>query len=365
MAKPIVFISHIHEDAQLARCLKEFLDDAFLGAFSIFVSSDGASIRAGDRWSSAIENALSDASIVLALISPEAKERRWILFECGGAYFARKPVVPICCRQFLISGLTPPLSWLQAIDGSDAASVGRLIDTVAQSHDLRPPRCDVSALVSYLRGTPCHAQQTSNAGAAAHQRGFPLYLVIDTSGSMRGEPIEHLSASIRKLLDELPGVSSEIAPMVSIIAFGDAAHEVVPLSPLSASTHNFELSAGGATALGSALHLLARRLADRSQLPVGHLAPMIVVFSDGQPTDDWESGLAAAARTEVWQSARKVCVALGSGPDLGVLRAIAGDSVVSVPELASVAGLAPFFSWVASVPTSGASRAIPGTMSPS
>src|SRR5947209_226428 len=96
--KPVIFISHIHEDAGLANALQAFIAEAFLGFFEIFVSSDGASIRSGDNWSDAIEAALEKSELVLVLLSHEAAERRWIYFESGGAYFSRKRVIPICCR---------------------------------------------------------------------------------------------------------------------------------------------------------------------------------------------------------------------------------------------------------------------------
>ena len=103
--KPIIFISHIHEDADIAYQLKKFLDESFIGIFDIFVSSDGASIRSGDKWSSVIERSLNNAELVLALISSESKDRRWIYFECGGAYFSNKHVIPVCCRNLSMSEL--------------------------------------------------------------------------------------------------------------------------------------------------------------------------------------------------------------------------------------------------------------------
>jgi len=348
--KPAIFISHIHEDAQIARCLKSFLDEAFLGFFNIFVSSDGASIRAGDNWSSSIEQALTETDLVLAVMTERAKDRRWIYFECGGAYFARKRVVPICCRGFSISELSPPLSWLQAIDGCDPDSVTRLIETVAHTFDVRKPKSDVAQLARYLNGSPCDdGIEGPPESERTQQRAFPLFLVIDTSASMSGEPIQRLTSSISRLLDDLLQTpSANVAVLISIIAFGSEAREIVPLSPLNPETLTFSLEPSGATSLGSALHLLASRLADPSQMPRQHLRPMILVFTDGQPTDDWQAGLAALNHTKLGRAARRVCVALGDMHDLGVLQAIAGDSVISVPDISNIRGLSSFFSWMSS-----------------
>lgn len=349
MPKPVIFISHIHEDAQIAHCLKQFLDESFLGFFKIFVSSDGASIRAGDNWSSSIENALTEADLVLALITEEAKNRRWIYFECGGAYFARKRVIPICCRNYRIAQLSTPLSWLQAIDGADSASVAQLIETIATTFDVRKPKCETAQLASFLCGSPCDGSSSRSVSEITKEAAFPLFLIIDTSASMSGEPIERLSTSIRKLLDDLlQAPSSSIVPLVSIISFGSEAREIVPLSPLTPDTLSFSLQPSGATALGSALHLVASRLADDSQIPSEHLRPMLMIFTDGLPTDNWKSGLGALNATKLGQEAHKIGVAFGDLEDLSVLKAIAHNSVISVPDITNIQGLSRFFTWVSS-----------------
>ena len=344
--KPSVFISHVHEDAQIAHCLKDFLDEAFIGTFRIFVSSDGASIRAGDNWSSSIEQALTETALVLAVITNNSVERRWIYFECGGAYFARKRVVPVCCRGFPISALSPPLSWLQAIDGSDSGGVERLIEAIAHTFDLRKPKCNAAQLAKYLTGSPCDGR-VAEVLAPTRQRAFPLFLLIDTSASMSGQPIERLTSSIAELLDNLLETpSASFAVLVSIIAFGSEAREVVPLSPLRPDSLRFSLQPSGATSLGAALHLLASRLGDSAQMPREHLRPMILLFTDGEPTDDWKSGLAALNQTELGQAARRIGIALGEMANLSVLKAIAGDSVISVPDVSNIQGLSNFFTWM-------------------
>ena len=54
--KPVLFISHITEETQLAEILKEHMGKAFLGMVSIFVSSDGESIPLGGQWFDKIQH---------------------------------------------------------------------------------------------------------------------------------------------------------------------------------------------------------------------------------------------------------------------------------------------------------------------
>ncbi len=48
--KPTIFISHIHENKELALIIKELVDTIFENVLNIFVSSDSESIELGDEW---------------------------------------------------------------------------------------------------------------------------------------------------------------------------------------------------------------------------------------------------------------------------------------------------------------------------
>ena len=50
MEKPIVFISHITEEKEVALALKKLVESAFIGMMEVFVSSDPRSITLGQEW---------------------------------------------------------------------------------------------------------------------------------------------------------------------------------------------------------------------------------------------------------------------------------------------------------------------------
>ena len=60
--KPGVFVSHIHENYQLAVALKTEISQLLLDGVDFFVSSDRSSIVGGDRWLERIDAALATAS---------------------------------------------------------------------------------------------------------------------------------------------------------------------------------------------------------------------------------------------------------------------------------------------------------------
>ncbi|MEP7009112.1 MAG: toll/interleukin-1 receptor domain-containing protein [Acidobacteriota bacterium] len=87
-AVPLVFISHDSRDADLAEAFDHLLTDASGGVIQTFRSSDQsgrAGIDYGENWFSKITKTLSDATDVVALLTPNSIGRPWILFEAGFA----------------------------------------------------------------------------------------------------------------------------------------------------------------------------------------------------------------------------------------------------------------------------------------
>lgn len=135
----LVFISHVHEDKEIAQYLAEWIRKTLLGEIDFFVSSDVNSLPPGADWPQKIKAALSDASICLLIISPLSVERRWIYFEAGAAYVRNIPVVPICIGGMKLSDLQPPLSLLQSIELPDNIAPKKLIEMIAKQAGLFCP----------------------------------------------------------------------------------------------------------------------------------------------------------------------------------------------------------------------------------
>ena len=88
-------------------------------------------------------------------------------------------------------------------------------------------------------------------------RRLPIYLVIDTSYSMSGEPIVAVRNGIQSLLVALrqDPYALETA-FISVITFSTEAKQVVSLRDV-VSFQEPDIEADGTTALGSALDLLS------------------------------------------------------------------------------------------------------------
>ena len=84
-------------------------------------------------------------------------------------------------------------------------------------------------------------------------RRLPVYLLLDTSGSMAGEPIEAVKNGVQVMISSLRNDPQAVeTAFLSIITFDSDAKQIVPLTDL-ASFQMPDIKASGTTSLGEAL----------------------------------------------------------------------------------------------------------------
>ncbi len=176
-------------------------------------------------------------------------------------------------------------------------------------------------------------------------RRLPVYLVLDTSGSMHGEPINAVETGVQTLVSALrqDPYALETA-YLSVITFDSSAKQVVPLTELTAFQMP-SIQASGTTALGDALSLLANKIDNevvKTTAEVkGDWKPLVFIMTDGGPTDNWLNGLAEFRKRKVGMV---IACAAGQGADTNVLKQIT-ESVVQL-DTADSSTIKSFFKWV-------------------
>lgn len=186
-------------------------------------------------------------------------------------------------------------------------------------------------------------------------RKLPVYLLLDVSGSMFGEPLAAVKHGLELLAQTLrqDPYALETA-YLSVITFANDAKQVSPLTEIN----DFQvpaLEARGQTKLGEALELLATRVdaevAKNTPEKKGDWKPLVFIMSDGAPTDNIDKGIAELKKRPLGMV---VACAAGPGAEVEVLRRITPD-VVRLDSL-DADSVKAFFKWVSASVSAGSAK---------
>ncbi len=119
----------------------------------------------------------------------------------------------------------------------------------------------------------------------------PCLLLLDTSGSMRGNPVSELNAGLIAFKEELmadPMAAKRVE--IAIVTFGPVrvATEFVTADDFNPPT----LTAESDTPMGAAIVQAVDMVRNRKQIyqsnGIGYYRPWIFMLTDGGPTDQWQ-----------------------------------------------------------------------------
>lgn len=159
-------------------------------------------------------------------------------------------------------------------------------------------------------------------GGPLAARPLHLFWVADCSGSMSGGKIASLNNCIRENVAQMQAVAAGnpyAQVFVRTLRFSDGA-QWQDAQPVRLEMFQWkDLTAAGKTAMGEALETLAEQL-KMPPMPSRGLPPMVVLVSDGKPTDDFEAGVEALLATPWGKRANRQAIAIGDDADDTVLK---------------------------------------------
>ncbi len=122
-------------------------------------------------------------------------------------------------------------------------------------------------------------------------RRLPVYILIDTSGSMKGEPIESVKVGLADMIASLRLDPYALdTACISIITYDKEVRQLLPLTDLeNLQLPEIECPDSGPTHMGAALNMLCNcydheiNMGSREQK--GDWMPLLFLLTDGKPSD--------------------------------------------------------------------------------
>ena len=155
----------------------------------------------------------------------------------------------------------------------------------------------------------------------------PVCLVLDTSGSMSGDPINELSEGVRLFYDAVRSDETALySAEISVVTFGGSVTRKADFNTLEHQPETPEFYANGGTPMGEAvnmaLDMLEQRKSEYKASGVDYYQPWIVLMTDGKPNGDRSELSRAIQRTCDMVNERKLTVfpiGIGEEADMDVL----------------------------------------------
>jgi uncharacterized protein YegL len=207
----------------------------------------------------------------------------------------------------------------------------------------------------------------------------PVVLVLDTSGSMQGPPIQELNQGLAEFSaalksDPLASLRVEVAILtfggsvrVLDVREGDSRAEAAGAEEAFVTVDAFEppvLAAGGGTPMGAAVERALELLRERKEIykanGIDYFRPWMFAITDGHPTDaNWRS----AAQQVKQEEARKGVLFYGVGVERADMQILAQFSSGRPPLKLKGLAFGELFQWL-SRSLSAVAHSRPGEQAP-
>lgn len=163
------------------------------------------------------------------------------------------------------------------------------------------------------------------------RRTLNLFFMVDTSSSMAGEKIAALNDAIRNVIpivNDINDDNPDAEIKMNALTFSSDTNWTSPTPVLASDFKWKDLTASGFTAMGAAVRELGTKLSHKHgflQSASGSYAPVVIMLSDGAPTDDFSTAMSEIITNNWFRHSMRIAIAIGADADIDVLKTFTGN----------------------------------------
>jgi len=196
------------------------------------------------------------------------------------------------------------------------------------------------------------AHSIKRPGGEMSARPLHFIWIVDVSGTMYGEKIGSLNFAIREALPAMVSVAEEnpnVKVLIRTLKFGQGAqwHHSQPTEVKDFRWTDLAATDNG-TDMGKAMEELAKVL-KMPPMESRSVPPVLVLLSDGQPTDVFSKGLRTLMEEPWAKKAVRIAIAIGEDADLDCLQKFIGHNERKPIEVRNAPSLVGMIRWVSTV----------------
>ena len=161
------------------------------------------------------------------------------------------------------------------------------------------------------------------------RKNLVIFYLIDSSGSMSGSKIGIVNNTMDEVIPEIRNIGGSDSDIKIAVLQFDSNLKWMDSEPQSVETFTWKsLNAYGLTRMGDAFKELNQKMSRNAFLksPGLSFAPVIILLSDGEPTDDYEKGLEELKNNKWFKYSLKVAIAIGSDANKDILEEFTDNS---------------------------------------
>ena len=210
------------------------------------------------------------------------------------------------------------------------------------------------------------------ASSRTTDRFLPVFIVWDIGPGAGDKWTEMMNEAVNRMVDEMTGMNSKVPVEFCFIGYGDKPHVKKKMSALT-GRENVNFEAEGQSNLKPVLEQVAAFASDKTIVPAGAFAPVIVLLSskasdvsagDRNISDIAQDAAFKNARDALGPKAVRLAAGYGNAPDFDLLNAFIDDASMPAVSIDGEASLSKFMDWAAKLIRDKASSDNPDAVSP-